>query len=188
MFYSGTHNTSIQQKTAHVFTQGVAVTKGAAQNAETCNFCYFCYTLGKKCHTSQTHRHIAIRRIVSSEPAIWSHDLIKMNVHTWPPLTATVHHSWIINALHSTNAVHFLMNSFFFKKPCRKKLKWLIYMGCEVAKCVHTCDSMENGETLVFHQRFHEGNQGPWVMCSLAPSCIKPLCKHRYFSNNKLQH
>jgi hypothetical protein len=37
MFYGGRHNTSIEQKTAHVFTQGATVTKGAAQNVDTCN-------------------------------------------------------------------------------------------------------------------------------------------------------
>jgi len=55
MFYSGRHNTIIQQNTAHVFIQGITITKGAAQNIDTCNCCYCCYTPGEKCHTSQTH-------------------------------------------------------------------------------------------------------------------------------------
>jgi hypothetical protein len=40
-------DTSIQQNTAHVFTQGMTVTKDAAQNVETCNFCCCSYTLGE---------------------------------------------------------------------------------------------------------------------------------------------
>jgi len=48
MFNSGRHNTSIQKKTAPFFTQGVTLTKGAAQKVDTCNFCRCCYTLGKK--------------------------------------------------------------------------------------------------------------------------------------------
>jgi len=48
MFYIGRHNTSSQQKTAHVLTQGMTVTKGTARNVDTCNFCYCCCTLGGK--------------------------------------------------------------------------------------------------------------------------------------------
>jgi hypothetical protein len=52
----------------------------------------------------------------------------------------------------------FLMDSLSYKKPWQEEVAVFKDQFYEVAKCVHPCGTVENGEIVHFHVRFHEGN------------------------------